>query len=117
MQSIQARLKAKANNFDDALLLSTTGEICCGTTANIIVRRDKKLVTPRLESGCLPGIMREQAIKKGLCEETELSPMPEANDEWLLINSLSCHPIKRIDNQPIKIFQHAESLWHSLLIE
>ncbi len=117
MQSIQARLKAKKNKFDDALLLSTTGELCCGTTSNIIVKRNKKLVTPRLNSGCLPGIMREQAIKKGVCEETELSPTPEANDEWLLINSLSCHPVKQINNQPIKPFENAESFWHSLLIK
>jgi len=117
LQSIQVKLSAVKKNFDDAVLLSTTGEMCCGTTSNIIVQRNGELLTPRLESGCLPGIMRQQAIEKGLLQETRLSPHPEPNDQWLLINSLSCRPITRIDNQSMKVFKKAESLWYSLLIE
>ncbi len=117
LQSIQARLNAINKNFDDAVLLSTTGEMCCGTTANIIIQRNGKLLTPRLESGCLPGIMRQQAIAKGLLQETRLSPIPKPNDQWLLINSLSCHPIAKIDNQAMKLFNNVERLWNSLLIE
>jgi len=115
MQSIQARKEARHSGFDDALLLSTTGEICCGATANIIIKRDGQLLTPRLESGCLPGIMRAQGLSSGTIKEVNLSSKPELSDEWLLINSLSCQPISRINHTSLKLFKNPEKLWRSLL--
>ncbi len=115
LQSIEARREANLAGYDDSLLASTTGEICCGTTANIIVKRNNQLLTPRLESGCLPGIMREKALQKGLIKEAKLSTKPEINDEWLLLNSLGAHPISKIDKRSIKIFNKAEHFWRSLI--
>jgi branched-subunit amino acid aminotransferase/4-amino-4-deoxychorismate lyase len=37
--SIQARQEARAAGADDALLRSTAGGLCCGTTANLLLRR------------------------------------------------------------------------------
>ena len=101
--------------FDDAILLSSNGEISCGTTANLIIKRDNQWLTPRLESGCLPGIMREQGIKKGLFKEEEILSELNPNDEWLLINSLSCHSIKSINKLQMKEYLNSEKLWKSLL--
>ena len=117
LQSIQAKSMALKENFNDALLLSTTGEMCCGTTANILIERNSKILTPRLKSGCLPGIMRQQGIKKGIFEERKISAIPEANDKWLLINSLSCHPISKINDQTLTLFKDADRLWKTLLSE
>ncbi|ABX09757.1 aminotransferase class IV [Prochlorococcus marinus] len=116
IQSIQARREAKLAGFDDALLMSTTDEICCGTTANIIVKRNKELLTPRLQSGCLPGIMRAQGLKKGIFKEAKLSPQPQAEDEWLLINSLGCHPITKVNQTSTRLFPNPRDLWKSLLL-
>ena len=117
LQSIQAQRLARKEGFDEALLLSTSGEMCCSSTANIIVKRKGKLLTPRIASGCLPGIMREQALKKKLVEEAELSMHPESGDEWLLINSLSCNPIHKIGAIDLTIFKDAQHFWEELLIE
>ncbi len=115
IQSVQARMEAKNAGFNDALLLSTTGEVCCGTTANIIVKRNNILLTPRIESGCLDGIMRAQGLRNGILKEAKLSNNPESEDEWLLINSLSCHSISKINQTSLKLYKNPERLWRSLL--
>ncbi len=115
LQSIQARKESHLAGFDDAILLSTNGEISCGTTANLIVKRKEEWLTPRLESGCLPGIMRQQGLDAGFFKEAEISAQPNHDDNWLLINSLSCHSITRLNDFILKKFQEPEMLWKSLL--
>ena len=87
-QAIQARLEARRAGADDALLLASGGELCCGTTANLLIQRQGQWLTPALSSGCLPGVMRAQLLERGLAEEADLSPEPQPGDSWLLINSL-----------------------------
>ncbi len=116
-QAIQARREAQQAGFDEALLLNTKGEICCGTTSNLLIRRKNKWLTPYLKSGCLPGVMRQKGIDSGLFHEASLSPRPEEGDQWLLINSLQCHPLSKINNEPIQVFTNPQALWLSLLTE
>ncbi len=114
-QAIQARQEAHQAGFDDGLLLSTNGTICCGTTANLIIRRNNQLFTPHLTSGCIPGIMRQQGLDMGLIQELALEAEPKEGDQWLLINSLSCQPIIRINNIYLDSFQNYKELWYKFL--
>jgi 4-amino-4-deoxychorismate lyase len=114
-QAIQARLEARRAGADEALLLASGGELCCGTTANLLIRREGQLLTPAFGSGCLPGVMRAQLLKRGLAEEADLSPEPQPGDAWLLINSLGCRPLSRVDEHPLELHPNAEVLWRSLL--
>ena len=100
-QGVQARREAHAAGADDALLLSTSGELCCGTTANLLVQRQGQWLTPPLSSGCLPGVMRGQLLSRGLVQEARLEAQPQSGDRWLLINSLSCRPIECLDGQAL----------------
>ena len=113
-QAISARREAQAAGYDDALLESTTGGICCGTTANLIVKRKDEILTPPLKSGCLPGIMRAQGLKKGILKEAVIEVNPNKADEWLLINSLSCKSINKVNQINLSITPANESLWQSL---
>ena len=114
-QAIQARIEAKSSGFSDALLLNTNGEICCGTTSNILVKRKGNWFTPSLKSGCLPGIMRQRGIDLNIIKETFIEATPKDHDEWLLINSLSCHPIQKINQKELKISTDPKKFWLSLL--
>ena len=114
-QGIQARLEAKNAGFNDALLLNSQGEICCATTANILVKRENNWLTPPSNSGCLPGIMRQRGIDLNIIKETLIEATPKDNDEWFLINSLSCHPIKKIDTKRLKIKTNPKDFWLTLL--
>ena len=114
-QSIQARREAQDQGADEALLLNTTGALCCGTAANLLVRRCGQWLTPALSSGCLPGVMRGRALARGIAVETELAAEFDANDQAVLINSLSCRPIVSHNGQPMAATPTAVELWQSLL--
>ena len=113
-QSIQARREAQEQGADDALLLNTAGALCCGTAANLLIRRHDQWLTPALSSGCLPGVMRGRALAQGLAVETELAATFEANDQAVLINSLSCRPIASHNGKPMAATMVALELWQSL---
>ena len=114
-QSIQSRREAREKGFDDALLLNVEGNICCGTTANILVKRQNNWLTPALNTGCLPGIMRQRGIDLDIIKETIIEVTPDDYDEWFLINSLSCHPIHKINTKELKISTNPKEFWLSLL--
>ncbi len=115
IQSILARRESNLAGYDDALLISTNGEMSCGTTANLIIKRNNKWLTPRIESGCLPGIMRQQGLNTGLIKEAKIAEEPEINDQWLLVNSLGCQPITKVNNTNLRQYEKAKDLWRLLL--
>ena len=114
-QGIQARIEAQNAGFNDALLLNSQGKICCATTANILVKRENNWLTPASNSGCLPGIMRQRGIDLNIIKETLIEATPKDNDELFLINSLSCHPINKINKKELKTSINAKEFWLSLL--
>ncbi|AII48116.1 4-amino-4-deoxychorismate lyase [Synechococcus sp. KORDI-52] len=114
-QAIQARREAQDQGADDALLLNTAGVMSCGTAANLLVRRHGQWLTPPLSSGCLPGVMRGRALAQGIAVETELTAEFDADDQAVLINSLSCRPIASHNGQPMAATTTAVELWHALL--
>lgn len=118
-QAIQARREARAAGAEEALLRNGRGELCCGAVANLLVQRAGQWLTPPCSSGCLPGVMRGRAIASGLAQEHRLEPRPQAGDQWLLINSLGCRPLRQVNGQPLAALSaaEAEQLWRQLLEE
>ena len=120
--AIQARRQARAAGADDALLTSSAGGLCCGTTANLLVLRAGQWCTPPLASGCLPGVMRRRALELDLAQEAEqpieLSELASGQIRAaLLINSLGCRPISAIKGRALAEVQPgaAERFWRRLL--
>ena len=113
-QAVQARREASQQGADDALLLNTQGTLCCGTAANLLVQRGGQWLTPPLTSGCLPGVMRGRGLETGLVQEAELGSTLQPHDQAVLINSLSCHPIDRVNGQVLAT-SDGEALWQGLL--
>ena len=122
--SIQARREARAAGADDALLLSTAGGLCCGSTANLLVHHGERWRTPAAASGCLPGVMRGRALSLGLAEEAWINPADLDRDlasgqglegAAVLINSLSCRAIVNLNGFARPQWLDVEPLWRSLL--
>ena len=97
-QSIQVLIEANNRLFDDCLMLNTSNELCCGSTFNILLKRNNKWLTPRKESGCLQGIMVKKAIKLEIIEEKLILPKFYNDDVLIAINSLSCRQINRVND-------------------
>jgi 4-amino-4-deoxychorismate lyase len=97
-QSIQVLIEANKKLFDDCLMLNTANELCCGSTFNILLKRNKTWITPRKKSGCLQGIMVKKAIKLKIIKEELILPKFYNDDILIAINSLSCRQIKRVND-------------------
>jgi branched-subunit amino acid aminotransferase/4-amino-4-deoxychorismate lyase len=114
--AIQALREARAAGADDALLLGGGGGLCCGTSANLLVRLKGAWITPPLASGCLPGVMRGRGLALGLVREGGLGVADLlASEGALLINSLGLRPIRRCEGRELPLPSGAESLWERLL--
>ena len=121
--SIQARRQALEAGADDALLASSAGGLCCGTSANLLVCRGGSWITPPLSSGCLPGVMRQRGLDRGLITEAPVNEDDLQNSAGaLLLNSLGCRPISHLGDRPIANpapsgggSQEAERFWRQLL--
>ena len=114
-QSIQVRREAQQRGAEDGLMLNTNGTLCCGSSANLVVQRHGEWLTPPVSDGCLPGVMRGEALKQGLLKEQSLSAEPQPGDQWLLINSLGCRTISQVNGEPLTNRGNGEALWRSLL--
>jgi branched-chain amino acid aminotransferase len=53
---------ARRAGFQETLFLNTAGHLCEAATANLFLVKNNVLLTPPLESGCLPGIAREVVL-------------------------------------------------------
>lgn len=56
-------LRAGQPHLDDVLLWNERGEVTESTIANIVIQRDGRWVTPPVECGLLPGVMRAHLLR------------------------------------------------------
>ena len=101
-QAIQVLVEANQKFFDDCLLLNTIGELCCGSTFNLLIKRNDEWITPRKESGCLEGVMVNKALDLGIVKEQLILPNFKEDDVILAINSLSCRQINKVNDMKFK---------------
>lgn len=99
--AVIARREARMAGADDALLLSTTGHYACGTAANLWVQQGMDWLTPGLDQGCLPGIMRGQLLQRPNCHEELITRQALLAGGGYLLNSVSCRTIRSLDGQPL----------------
>ena len=76
-------------DYDELLFLNEQGQVTEGSYHNIVVKLDGGLVTPSLDSGLLPGVLREELLEAGKVTERVLYPddLKRADEVWL-INSV-----------------------------
>lgn len=102
LDSIIARKEALTAGVDDAVLLNTAGHVAEGTASNIFLLVDGGLITPRVEDGALPGIMRNEVIRLARAEEKTVTveTLMRASEAFLS-NALGLRPLLTIDGRPV----------------
>ncbi|MBY9068031.1 aminotransferase class IV [Hyphomonas sp. WL0036] len=106
--NVIALRRAAAAGYDDALLLSVSGNVACASAANLFACFGDRLVTPPRRDGAMPGILRgwllSEAGKAGfVVSEESISPerLVEA-DGVFLTNSLRVfQPVSAIDGRTL----------------
>ena len=80
---------ALPEGVDEWLFLNDRGELCEGTITNLFVTlADGRCLTPPLDAGLLPGILREELLARGAVHEGRLSPDMLTGATLTLGNSL-----------------------------
>lgn len=108
LENFLAREKARSRGFNETIFLNSKGHVTEGSTSNIFIISRKKLLTPDVNSGILPGIVRKVVLELagdiGLPSKEKPVTYEEllSADECFLTNSLmGVMPLVQIDKKPI----------------
>lgn len=108
MNSILAKLEAKAHGYAEAIMLNEAGLVCEGTGENLFIVRDGVLMTPPLSDGVLEGITRDSVLviadELGIpAGEVSLSrsDLYVADEVFMTGSAAELTPIGSIDDRPV----------------
>lgn len=106
--NILSRLEAQEAGCQEAILLNEKGHIAEGCISNVFAVKGGALLTPDLESGCLPGITREvvKEIAPGLGLRVVEGALPlqqllEADEAFLTNSVIELVPLVEVDGRAI----------------
>ncbi|WP_137133532.1 aminotransferase class IV family protein [Rhizobium sp. FKY42] len=84
-----ARAEYSPEEADEVLLLNERGELCEGTITNLFVEaEDGQLLTPALNCGLLPGVLRAELIRERKARSEVLKPADLKHRRIFVGNSL-----------------------------
>ncbi|MDQ0286873.1 aminodeoxychorismate lyase [Desulfofundulus luciae] len=108
LENVLAKKEARESGWDEALFLNTAGYVAEGAVSNIFLVKNGQVITPSLDQGLLPGIMRQVVLETcrrlGIAaQERPVSPHELLDaDECFLTNSLMMvMPLVKIYDSPI----------------
>lgn len=64
LPSVMARLFAKNNHLDDAIIMNAMDRVCESSIANLFVVKGQRIYTPPLSEGCIAGTLRRWMLEK-----------------------------------------------------
>ncbi|MFN3820322.1 aminodeoxychorismate synthase component I [Blastomonas sp.] len=68
---------------DEVVFIDADGALTEGSFTTVFVERDGTLLTPALEAGLLPGVLRRELLDQGRAIEARLTPEDLADGFWL----------------------------------
>ena len=102
LDGIIAAREATEKGAGDALLLNTRGALAEATAANLFLVVDGRTVTPPVDDGALPGVMRADVLRGLGAEENTLGPDDLAHaSEAFLTNALGIRALVEVDGAPV----------------
>lgn len=120
LNHILARIEANNANADEGILLNQQGKVAEGTTDNIFIVKNERLLTPPVSDGALAGITRELILQLAGdlnidWQERSLAPydLYTADESFLTGTGAELIPVKEIDGRhlphcPGPIFKHLQ---------
>ena len=119
LESIMGQRQAVAMGMDDMLYQNLSGHILETSVANFYVISNRRVITPPINDGVLPGIMRTEIIK--LCQEIEIPLSEQSITRDMLFQSecafisnslIGISPVSRIDDMS---YESENKLLHHLM--
>jgi branched-chain amino acid aminotransferase len=96
---------ARRHGADEVVLCDTRGRVSEGATANLVVGTGGVGLTPGLEAGCLPGVVRQVLLDAGAAAEADLPLGALAVADELLVTSSTrgVVPVSHLDGRPLGV--------------
>src|SRR5205085_8323098 len=93
--------EARARGFHEAVRLNERGEVASGCMSNIFWLTEKKLYTPELSTGCLPGTTREFVLENLECKEVSagIDVLMDAESVFLTSAGLGIVKVSEIEGK------------------
>jgi branched-chain amino acid aminotransferase group I len=108
LDNLLAREDAREQGADEAILLNTRGLVAEGSVSNLFLVMGKRLVTPSVQSGALPGITRQVVLEaagsaglEAVEGEVEASAIGEASEAFLTNSVMEVMPLTRVEGRPV----------------
>jgi aminodeoxychorismate lyase len=108
LESVLARAQARRAQADEALLMNTSGRVAEAAAANVLLILEGTLVTPSIDEGALPGILRGAVLRAAVAAGLSIEERPVLPDELFrtpevfLTNSLlGLAPVASLDGSPL----------------
>ena len=97
-ENLQRLTDARVDGFDEIVIVNQNGKVCEGAVSNYVFRIGGLWVTPSLDSGVLPGIIRGLVIASGLAIEADIDAeqLGEASHAFALSALRIAQPICEI---------------------
>jgi branched-chain amino acid aminotransferase len=118
---LRVRRYAEKQGFDDAIFVLENGEVSELSTSNLIALDNGVWITPRLESGALPGVTRKALIENfGVKEgKLDLASLQRANSLGAISSLREIQSIKAIDGKDSPSsnrFRELQESFHSWIL-
>ncbi|MGA0846920.1 MAG: aminotransferase class IV, partial [Luteolibacter sp.] len=109
-ENLLALDRAQRRGFDESLFFNTSGHLCEFATGNVFLVSNQRLLTPSLDTGCLPGVARAVVIRLASAAGMECSELHlrradlDSADEVFLTSALRGPlAVKRIENREMPV--------------
>ncbi|MEC5125175.1 aminotransferase class IV [Verrucomicrobiales bacterium BCK34] len=107
-ENVIALRLARDAGADEAVFPNTAGDVCEGSWSNFFCSLDGEMITPPLESGCLPGVTREIILELARDRGIEIQERPLAIKDLNRVEAAALtstlreiQPVRQIDGRPL----------------
>jgi branched-subunit amino acid aminotransferase/4-amino-4-deoxychorismate lyase len=108
LEPLTARAEARRAGADESLVLNTAGRVAGAATANIFFVREGVVVTPSIEEGAFPGIVRGAVLLAAkhlgyVTAERPVTPeeLRETPEVFITSSRIGLAPVASIDGVPL----------------
>lgn len=99
LEKVMAAGEAAAVGVEEALLLNVHGRVAEASAANLFIRRGERWITPPLQEGALPGVMRRRMLQVTGAAQEPLTPEDLWQSDGVCLTSalMGCVPLGWLD--------------------
>lgn len=102
-ENVLALAQAHEHGAGEALMGDTQGRLCEGTGSNVFIVLGGQLITPTLQTGCLPGVTRALVLEWSDVQEIDvpLGALGEASEVFITSSTRDVQPVHRVDSRAL----------------